>query len=292
MKLKEIDARLRGKDTGGRWYINGQGQTFVLVEGPVEFRMGSQPEELGRDPDETPYRALIPRTFAMASKEVSVEQYQEFLEQNPTIHRLTIGRCSPDPTGPRNDLSWYDAAAFCNWLSRAEGLPECYQANPTGEFAEGMQIRADALKRGGYRLPTEAEWEYACRAGAGASRYYGLSTELLRKYAWYQDNSQDRAWPCGSLLPNDLGIFDMLGNVYEWCQDAYERHQAERTEIRVDDINILINIDHVAPRVSRGLAFNCFPSGVRSASRNSDPPFVRSLGCGFRLARTHHGSGR
>ena len=91
-----------------------------------------------------------------------------------------------------------------------------------------MTIPADALKRTGYRLPTEAEWEYACRAGAITSRYYGLSIDLLEQYARYQANSQDHAWPCGSLLPNDLGLFDMLGNVYEWCQDRYMlQHQAQ-----------------------------------------------------------------
>ena len=82
-----------------------------------------------------------------------------------------------------------------------------------------MTIPADVLKRTGYRLPTEAEWEYACRAGTVTSRYYGVSVELLGKYAWYQANSQDHAWPGGSLLPNDLGLFDMLGNVFEWVQD-------------------------------------------------------------------------
>ena len=112
-----------------------------------------------------------------------------------------------------NGFSWYNAAAYCNWLSRQEGLPECYEPNPDGEYATGMKIKPDALRLGGYRLPTEAEWEYACRAGAGTSRFYGASPELLGRYAWYNANSQEQAWPCGSLQPNELGLFDMLGNV-------------------------------------------------------------------------------
>ena len=128
-------------------------------------------------------------------------------------------------------VSWYGAAAYCNWLSEQEGLPKdqwCYLPNEDGAYAEGMTIPADVLQRTGYRLPTEAEWEYACRAGAITSRYYGVSTDLLGKYAWYQANSQEHAWPCGSLLPNDLGLFDMLGNVFEWVQDRYGRLQHDR----------------------------------------------------------------
>ena len=96
----------------------------------------------------------------------------------------------------------------------------CYLPNEAGAYAEGMSIPADVLERTGYRLPTEAEWEYACRAGAVTSRYYGHSIDLLDAYAWYQANSKEHAWTCGSLLPNDLGLFDMLGNMYEWCQDS------------------------------------------------------------------------
>ena len=82
-----------------------------------------------------------------------------------------------------------------------------------------MTIPADVLERKGYRLPTEAEWEYACRAGAITSRYYGDSIALLEKYEWYRANSPENARPVGSLLPNDLGLFDMLGNVFELCHN-------------------------------------------------------------------------
>ena len=89
-------------------------------------------------------------------------------------------------------------------------------------YAEGMTIPADALQRTGYRLPTEAEWEYACRAGAVTSRYYGRLDRPAGRLCLVQANSQEHAWPCGSLLPNDLGLFDMLGNVYEWPHDVRE----------------------------------------------------------------------
>ena len=102
-----------------------------------------------------------------------------------------------------------------------------------------MTVPADVLVRTGYRLPTEAEWEYACRSGTMTSRYYGAGTELLGRYARYQANSQDHAWACGGLLPNDLGLFDMLGNAYEWVHDRYGITRISRQGIINDNINII-----------------------------------------------------
>ena len=175
-----------------------------------------------------------------------------------------------------NGMTWYEAAAYCNWLSQQEGLATCYEPNDEGEYAEGMKIVPDALKQPGYRLPTEAEWEYACRAGAVTSRYYGRSVELLGKYAWYSQNSQDRAWPCGQLLPNELGLFDMLGNVYEWCHEQYYRYPEGEGNTTTDDINILLSIKEQNPRILRGGTFGNQPAYVRSAYRDRYAPSFRS----------------
>src|SRR5262249_15874499 len=136
--------------------------------------------------------------------------------------------------GPIVALSWYEAAEYCNWLSAQEGIPPeqwCY-----GELVkrvevveEGnvkrektfriMQIKPNHRVLVGYRLPTEAEWEYASRAGATTSQVYGRGEQLLSHYAWYRKNSQNRTWPGGLLKPNDLGLFDTLGNAREWTDD-------------------------------------------------------------------------
>ncbi len=119
-------------------------------------------------------------------------------------------------------------------------------------MSDGMKIKPDALGLTGYRLPTEAEWEYACRAGAGTSRYYGASVDLLGRYAWYYLTSGDHAQPCGSLLPNDLGLFDMLGNVWEWCHDVYQPYPKKTV---VDNINITFTVNLLSNRIHRGGSF-------------------------------------
>jgi formylglycine-generating enzyme required for sulfatase activity len=287
--LKAADTELTQLKTWAdrRWYLNSQGQTFAVIDGPVEFRMGSPPAEPDRVADnEPPHRRIIPRRFAIAAKEVTVEQYEQFVTENPGVDHAVNDRYSPDPKGATNVVSWYDAVAYCNWLSRKEGLSECYEPKAPDQYAEGMTIRADALERTGYRLPTEAEWEYACRSGTGTSRYFGASVELLGKYAWYQATSHDHAWLCGRLLPNDLGLFDMLGNVIEWCQDRAMLHRPDRTGPTYDNIklNEYLNAD---PRLLRGGGFGYPPAGIRSAYRLGIAPSSRNSGGGFRLARTY-----
>jgi formylglycine-generating enzyme required for sulfatase activity/tetratricopeptide (TPR) repeat protein len=288
-KLLAIDAELMTlKDRGDRrWFVNSQGQTFAMIEGPVEFRMGSPPTEPDRGEEEIPHRRIIPRRFFVASQEVTVEQYQAFQKENPATHHLSTDRNSPDPHGPMNGPSWYDAAAYCDWLSRKEGLEECYEPNKQGQYAAGMKIKPPALRRGGYRLPTEAEWEYACRAGSGTSRCYGESVDLLGRYAWYYATSQERAWPGGSLFPSDLGLSDMLGNIYEWCQDVFLNSRPDRNDSLYDYTIAYLSVDGETPRVLRGGSFLYRPATVRSSLRNGGVPSFRTADSGFRPARTY-----
>jgi len=288
-KLRNLDAELMKLKGRGdrRWFVNSQGQTFAVIEGPVKFRMGSPPEDTDRYRfNEMLHQRNISRHFAIAAKEVTVGQYREFVKENPGVDHANQNSFSPDPKGPMNGVSWYHAAAYCNWLSRKENLPECYEPNDQGQFAEGMTIRADALSRTGYRLPTEAEWEYGCRSGTGTSRYYGVSVNMLGPYAWFLATSPDRAHPCGSLLPNDLGLFDMLGNVYEWCLDPALVYEPGK-DVLTDDITIQLFITDKRLCVSRGGAFGFLPAVVRSAHRLRDTPADINISGGFRLARTY-----
>jgi formylglycine-generating enzyme required for sulfatase activity len=139
----------------------------------------------------------------------------------------------------------------------------------------------------GYRLPTEAEMEYACRAGAETSRYYGESEELLSEYGWYAKNSQDRAWPVGVKKPNDLGFFDMHGNVWNWCQDSYQGDYAVSKEGKVmEDEEGSLPIVPTIGRAWRGGSYNNLPIILRSATRGKKVPTERINDVGFRPART------
>jgi formylglycine-generating enzyme required for sulfatase activity len=235
----------------------------------------------------------IPRRFAIADREVTVEHFQRFLKTH-TEPRFQVppdflNRYSPDPDGPWIGPDWYTAAQYCNWLSEQEGIPKdqwCYEP-AAGGYVEGMTIPTDALRRTGYRLPTEAEWEYACRSGTITARYYGWRTDLLGQYAWYQANSRERAWSGGSLQPNDLGLFDMLGSVDEWMNDREGAPRPWAIGRYDDNINISEILSEKRSRLLRGGSFSYEPAHVRSAVRHWFAPSLRIPYNGFRPARTY-----
>ncbi|HLN26421.1 MAG TPA: SUMF1/EgtB/PvdO family nonheme iron enzyme [Gemmataceae bacterium] len=266
--------------TPPQWYVNGQGQTMVVIPGPVQFVMGSPPTEAGRQDVEIQHKKRIGRTFAIAAKAVTVEQYRQFDKgySLPAKYTRTAEL-------PLVGTSWYQAAAYCNWLSKEEGIREdqwCYEIK-----GQVTKLRANYLSLAGYRLPTEAEMEYATRAGVVTSRYFGEADELLPKYAWYQKNSQEQTWPVGSLKPNDFGLFDVQGNVFSWCQESYKAYSTgnagELTEDQEDELAVASTVN----RALRGGSFEVQPSHVRSADRNFKAvPTNRYNSDGFRLART------
>jgi formylglycine-generating enzyme required for sulfatase activity len=185
-------------------------------------------------------------------------------------------------------VDWYLAAQYCNWLSAQEGIPEeqwVYPKDPA-QLKEGMAMPAGYLRRAGYRLPTEAEWECACRAGAVTSYCYGRGERLLGKYAWYMKTSPERARPVGLLKPNDWGLFDVHGNAWTWCQDRYARYpeaaDGEAVEDQEEDEKT-----SAKSRVLRGGAFGTHVADVRCASRLGSGPADRSLSVGLRVARTY-----
>jgi formylglycine-generating enzyme required for sulfatase activity/tRNA A-37 threonylcarbamoyl transferase component Bud32 len=295
--VQASDEPLRGQPAGERQcYVNKQGQTLTIVPADREFLMGSPEQEPDRHFPEVQHRVRIPRSFAIGTQEITVAQFRRFLEATPGGMRQfyskgiqeTLKNYSPDDHGPMSMVSWYQAAAYCNWLSKEEGLEECYPA--LDKIKDGMQMREEFLQRSGYRLPTEAEWEYACRAGAGTSRFYGTSEKLLGRYAWFSKTTEEKQTrPGGLFKPNDLGLFDVYGNVGEWCQDGYaapyERPAGDGA--RADGENGIRDIKDTQGRMLRGAAFDDHALSVRSASRFTYLPTNRDRSVGFRVARTY-----
>jgi serine/threonine protein kinase/formylglycine-generating enzyme required for sulfatase activity len=281
-RLEEIEQALAKEQekTPPQWYVNGQGQTMVVIAGPVGFVMGSPPTEARRVDNERQHKTRIGRTFALAAKPVTVEQYLQFKKDD----RLAAANARAADL-PMAGTTWHQAAAYCNWLSKEEGIEEdqwCYEIKD-GQVTE---LKANYLSLRGYRLPTEAEMEYATRAGALTSRYYGETEELLPKYAWYVKNAQEKRWPVGSLKPNDFGLFDMQGNVYTWCQESYRAYPEGQREGAKEDKEDAYSINNKNTRVLRGGSFVLPASIVRCAYRLESVPTNNSPLIGFRPART------
>jgi formylglycine-generating enzyme required for sulfatase activity len=268
-----------GKPEGARrWYVTGQRQTMVVILPPGEVWTGE---------GEKRRRQLIDYRFAVAAHEVTVEQFRRFREQfQPDRNNAPTDDC------PVQKVSWLEAAAYCNWLSRKEGIPEdqwCYVSEDKGKPAAALRPAPDYRARTGYRLPDEAEWEFACRAGAVTRLCCGEADDALAgRYAWcfvnsFADSSR-HTHPVGSLKPNDLGLFDVHGNVSEWCQDA--------APARLKD-GVLVwkegggeGADEVLHRVLRGGSFVDVPALLNAGTRSLFPPGYVSVAVGFRPART------
>jgi formylglycine-generating enzyme required for sulfatase activity len=204
------------------------------------FTMGSPPDERMRQDEERQRHIRISRPFRMSATEVTQGQWQAVMELNRSSNQ--------GDSLPVENVSWRDAVEFCRKLSEKEG------------------------KR--YRLPTEAEWEYACRAGTAGA----FSPEAdLEQIAWFDGNSDGRSQPVGRKVPNAWGLYDMHGNVAEWCSDAYAPYEGNG-EI----------VDPAGPeqgrgRVVRGGSWRGFPPSLRSAARSSAPESYQLPYIGFRV---------
>ena len=219
------------------------GVEMVFIPGG-SFRMG---DEQGGD-DEKPVREVRVSPFYMDCTEVTQAAYQAIMGKNPS---QAVG-----PERPVERVSWVSAAQYCNERSRREGLKPCYEP--------GTLSCDDAAD--GYRLPTEAEWEYACRAGTTGRWSCGDDAAQLAQHAWFKNNSEKTTHPVRQRQPNPWGLYDMHGNVAEWCQDYYAESYdpAETVDPRGPSAG--------EERVLRGGSFKTTADGCRSAARFSETP--------------------
>jgi len=252
--------------------------TLIRIE-PGSFLMGSSRDQIVRlmllnhdwewqrgsfDNEQPQHTVKITRPFHLARDQVTQSQYQAVMGNNPSH----FGGSSDLPV---EKVSWLDAVAFCNKLSEREKRTPFYRV-------DGSEVTM--LGGNGYRLPTEAEWEYACRAGSTTLYPFGDDPDMLGEYAWYAANSGGpRTHPVGQKRPNAWGFHDMLGNVCEWCADWYEEKYYASSP-PADPLGAT----GAAYRVIRG---GCCFSGrdrCRSADRLPLGPVNRDIDQGFRLA--------
>ncbi len=233
-------------------YENRIGMKLRLIPAG-DFMMGSSADEKYREGNEEPvHRVEIRRPFYLGTREVRQGEWLEVMDTAPWRKRPNTREGTDYPA---TYISWKDAQAFCEQLSR-------------------LEVRV-------YRLPTEAEWEYACRAGSRAAYGFGNEPSMLKEYAWFKINTCDcdECYPheTGRKTPNNFGLYDMHGNVWEWCEDRYSFYyaltpSADPTGPKVGD-----------SRVHRGGGFRSLARYCRSADRARCAPSVSQFDLGFRV---------
>lgn len=296
----------QGPKDGENWTVPGISMEFVPVPAG-SFEMGP---ELGSG-DHKSHTVEIPRHYWMGKYEVTQEEFSVFIDQTRyrteterkgRMWQLPAGaggwekpwqnweKTFPGDTHPVMAVSWNDALAFCEWLNRRE--------KEAGRLPAGYE----------YRLPTEAEWEYAARGGSKAEKktcivspegkevawYYRTGSEYLKEVAWYYETSGEKPHPVGKKKANELGIHDMLGNVSEWCLDSYGEDYYEKSPKKFP-----VNTGDSEFRVNRGGNWSSCAADCDPSRRYRNMPGFRSDIVGFRLVlgpvvenkpeRTDHG---
>lgn len=280
--------------------IYGQVQSIthkmVLIQGG-SFEMGDWSGD--GEPDERPVHTVKLSDFYIGRYEVTVEEYMVFvnatnshypdwlreggkynIDTGSNDYYKHFGNALTNGTHPIVGVSWLNAVSYCNWLSEQDNY------RPVYTIINRDNVIAD-WEANGYRLPTEAEWEYAARSGGKQEKWSGTSTEYqLRQYANYHDYGQEDGYsytaPVGSLLPNASGIYDMSGNSWEWCWDWYKKDFYQQPQDTLNPKGPVSGWNHVV----RGGCWDGYPRLLRCTDRLHGVVTKSFFPIGFRLVRS------
>lgn len=245
---------------------------MVKIDGG-SFVMGS-PEGEGES-SEHPQHTVELDTFYIDTFPITQQDYKAVMGINPAVYQGTGNL-------PVENVTWYDAVLYCNARSKRDGLDPVYRFTGlqgiAGNGCSGLDNLEIDFSKKGYRLPTEAEWEYACRAGTTSRHYWG--EQMDGDYAWWEMNSGERTQPVDAKKPNSWGLYDMCGNVQEWCNDWFGKEY-----FTISPLNDPKGPDSGELRVLRGGSWYPYKDGgahLRSANRSCNHPDYRRDAYGFR----------
>lgn len=300
-KSDDPEVRLRAKATMRKIMLGVQKSRstdlkMVLID-DGQFLMGSASPENGRRPDEARHEVRIGMPFLLGAYEVTQDEYKRVMKSNPSWFSA-IGDGKAKVKGrdtsrfPVEQVSWFDAIDFCNRLSQLDGYLPYYKLSNVNRDGDSIaNATVEIVGGNGYRLPTEAEWEFACRASTPGPYHYGrentgkeanLKPGPATGYGVAPDwPTLERTTDVGSYPANHWHLYDMHGNAAEWCQDWYEREYPQKSPL--SDPTGPVRGTH---RVTRGGSWLVNEGSCRSASRASLAPGERSYSQGFRVARS------
>lgn len=326
-EVATAEEKLRSRDPqpGFNWHVDLDGNTFVIFDPVDRFAMGTTSRQMQqiarrsiREYNEPLHDRSIPRRFGICTREVTIAQFLRF--EDYLIARWTAEQQADDTSDDRKELlsnrlhrlersslrkpvdnslpvtgvDYLQTLGYCRWASAefdgGAGLVPVEKLQMAYEQGKALPIREKFITRTGYRLPTNGEWEYACRAGTHTMRPWGDQPDRTLGYAWCWDNSQRTLHPPGMLKPNPAGLFDMLGNASEWCLNWYSEPLPDRPAEELDEVWIdfsdQLNL-RSATREFRGGSFKSKIEDLRSAKRSGMAPNMIQTDLGFRLARTY-----
>jgi formylglycine-generating enzyme required for sulfatase activity len=246
---------------------------FVEIQAGI-FNMGSSTTEVGRDPDEILRKITLTYSYEIMDTEVTQHQFKTLMKYNPSYFKKCGANC------PVESVTWHEAVSYTNQFSSNRGYETCYVCSGLEEHLSCRE-KSNLLQCKGYRLPTEAEWEYSARFNSKTRFWSGNDESDLAVTAWYIQTSNKLPKPVKKLEANRFGLYDILGNVWEWCNDYYGTY----SNIEITDP---VGNTTGKKRVNRGGGYKSSAGYNRLANRAFDDPSLRQSHIGFRLARTKH----